>query len=167
MNPDLLRRRRSGPRKPRGRDADRRAGQSERGGALVAHFMNCPPDDLDALSLDLDVRRPHVGMLADLSGQELAARLRRHAACLPDDLLLHVRFSAKYDCPVSPVALATLRPRVQIGDPERDIGRFPLIQIADVAAPSNRVRIGRLTSLVRAALASAKVASQFAQRASK
>jgi hypothetical protein len=128
--------------------------------------MQCPADNLDALSLDLDVRRPHVGTLADLSGQELAERLRRHAACLPADLLLHVRFSAKYACPVSPVALATLRPRVQIGDPERDVGPFPLIQIADVAAPGNRVRIGRLTALVRAALASAKVARQFIERSS-
>ena len=159
----LLGRRRSGPRRPRGREADRRAGQSDRGGDLVAHFMQCSPDDLDALSLDLDVRRLHVRMLDDLSGKELSERLHRHATCLPDDLLVHVRFSTKYECPLSPTVLATLRPRVQIGSPERDVGRFPLIQIADVEDPGNRVRIGRLTALVRAALASAKVARQFTE----
>jgi hypothetical protein len=161
MNTDLLRRRRSGPRKRRGSEADQRAGQSERGGVLVVHFLRHPASDLDDLALDLDPRRRHVSMLEDLSGDELAERLRRHAACLPDDLLLNVRFSAKYPCPVSPAALAALRPRVQSGSPERDIGRFPLIQIADIAAPGNRVRIGRLTALVRAALASARVARQF------
>lgn len=128
------------------------------------HFMLRASADLDALALDLDPRRRHVGMLADLSGDELAERLRRHAACLPDDLLLYVRFSAKYECPVRPAALAALQPRVKLGTPERDIGRFPLIQIADVAAPGNRVRIGRLTALVRAALVAAKVASQFGQQ---
>lgn len=160
MNPDLFRRR-GGPRRQRGRDADQRAGQSDRGKALVVHFMQRAAADLDALALDLDPRRRHVGMLDDLSGDELAERLRRHAACLPDDLLLYVRFSAKYECPVHPAALAALQPRVRFGDSERDVGRFPLIQIADVAEPGNRVRIGRLTALVRAALVSAKVASQF------
>lgn len=162
MNPELFRRR-GGPRRQRGRDADQRAGQSDRGKALVVHFMQRAAADLNALTLDLDPRRRHVGMLDDLSGDELAERLRRHAACLPDDMLLYVRFSAKHECPMHPAALAALQPRVKFGDPDRDVGRFPLIQIADVAEPGNRVRIGRLTALVRAALVSAKVASQFSQ----
>jgi hypothetical protein len=125
--------------------------------------MQRTPEDLEALTLDLDPRRRHVGMLDNLSGDELAERLRCHAACLPDDMLLYVRFSAKYECPVNPSALDALQPRVKFGHPERDVGKFPLIQIADVAEPGNRVRIGRLTALVRAALVSAKVASQFGQ----
>lgn len=156
MNPNLSRRR-SGSPKQRGCKADRNAGSSERGGALVTHFMTCAAHDLDALALDLDPRRRHVALLDDLTGEALAERLRRHAACLPDDLLLHVRFSRKYACPVDPARLDALRPRVQFGTPERDVGRFPLIQVAEVAAPANRVRIGRLTALVRAALASTQV----------
>jgi hypothetical protein len=163
MNPDLLRRRGGGSPKPRGLKADLRSGSSTSGGALVKHFMTRSAHDVEALSLDLDRRRRYVGMLDDLSGDELAERLRRHAACLPDDLLLHVRFSSKYECPVDPVQLDSLRPRVQFGTPERDIGHFPLIQVADLAAPTNRVRIGRLTSLVRAALVSAKVAAQISK----
>lgn len=161
MNPDLLRRRRSGPRRERGRDADLRAGSSERGGALVKHFMARDAHDLDMLALDLDPRRRHVALLDDLSADELTERLRGHTACLPDDLLLHVRFSRKYACPLDPVRLDSLRPRVQFGTPERDVGPFPLIQIADLAAPDNRVRIGRLTALVRAALAAVQMTQKL------
>ena len=161
MRSDLMHRRSGGAPRPRGRQADRRAGSSDDGGVLVVHFMSCATHDLDALALDLDPGRRHIGMLAGISGDELVERLRRHAACLPENMLLHVRFSSRYECPVDPAQLADLRPRVQFGSQERDIGRFPLIQIADLAAPANRVRIGRLTALVRAALVSAKLALRF------
>lgn len=160
MNPDLLRRR-GGPRNKRGREADMRAGQSARGAAMAAHFMFQSGGDLNTLLLDLDTRRRHIAML-DLTPEELADRLRRHAACLPDDLYLYVRFSRQYDCPLAPSQLDALRPRVIFGTPERDIGLFPLIQIGDMTAIGNRVRIGRSTSLVRAALASVQVARRFA-----
>jgi hypothetical protein len=159
LNPDLLRRR-GGSHNARGRAADMRAGVSKQGGALVEHFMTRNVEDIETLSLDLDPRRRHVAML-DLSADELAVRLSRHAACLPDELHLHVRFSRKYDCPLSPLQLEALRPRVQFGTPERDVGPFPLLQVAEVAAPMNRVRIGRATALVRAALASVQVVRQF------
>ena len=165
MNPDLLRRR-GGARKARGRDADKRAGLSPIGTALAGRLMSQPATDIDALSLDLDPRRRHIAML-DLTPDELAERLRRHAACLPDELYLYVRFSRKYDCPLSLAELDGLRPRVVFGTPERDVGPFPLIQIGDVSGVGNRVRIGRTTALVRAALASVQVARKFTGRTTK
>jgi hypothetical protein len=159
VNPDLLRRR-GGTRNKRGRDADKRAGRSSTGIALACHLKAGAASDIDTLYLDLDPHRRHVAML-DLTADELTERLRRHAACLPDELYLYVRFSRKYDCPLTPAQLSDLRPRVVFGSPERDIGRYPLIQIGVMAAVGNRVRIGRATALVRAALASVQVARNF------
>ena len=161
MNPDLLKRR-GGARNERGRDADKRAGKSELAQGLVGHFLACRADNVDTLAVDLDPRRRHVPML-DLSASELGERLNTNAATLPSSLCLHVRFSSQYDCPLDEALLASLHPRVHIGRPERDVGRFPLIQIADACAPANRVRIGRLTALVRAALASTQVVRDIQQ----
>jgi hypothetical protein len=151
MNDTKLLRRRGGDSHGRDARADRKAGASDEGARLVEHFLTASPRDAKFLLQDLDPSRRHVKML-DLTPAKLEARLARHTRCIPDDLLLYVRFSSKYDCPLDVTAQERLKPRVLFGPPERDVGPFPLIQIATVAAPMNRVRTGRATVLVRAAL---------------
>ena len=154
MTDSKLLRRRGGDSHGRGARSDRAAGSSAEGVRLVEHFMEMPPRDAANLLLDLDPARRHVKTL-ELSPGRLEDRLARHARCLPSDLLLYVRFSRQHNCPLDVLAQDRLSPRVFFGPLERDVGRFPLIQIATVAAPTNRVRTGRATVLVRAALSAA------------
>jgi len=163
MTEDYLRRRGGSTQgRPRARDVDRRAGASRRGAALVGHFLSRDPAAVDRLMEDLDVRRRHVKLL-DLSAAQLERRLASHGACLPDDLLLLVRFSTKHDCLLDADARARLAARTRFGSPERDVGRFPLIQVCELAAPDNRVRTGRSTAMVRAALGAVRATRALSQ----
>jgi hypothetical protein len=152
-----LHKRRGGVARPRGMAADLRLSESSLAEKLIATFADASDSVLQTLSEDLDPQRTNVGRL-HLLPTALFARLQTVAQALPPFMFLYVRFSSKYEVPLTIEQMETLGPRVAFGSRERNIGRHPLIQIGLTESPDNRVTTGRTSVLVRSAVAAALAA---------